>query len=57
MRKKRENNDDDSGHFVIASSWLPERWPLEHRTLVQIPPGNQKVENYLQGWFFIFSNF
>ena len=26
---KKENTDDYSGHYVIASSQLPERWPLE----------------------------
>ena len=32
--KKREKTDDYSGHYVIASSQPPERWPLERRTLM-----------------------
>ena len=35
-RQKRENNDDNSGHYVIASSQPPKRWPLERRTLMLI---------------------
>ena len=36
---KKEKTDDYSGHYIIASSWLPERQPpeqrpLERRTLV-----------------------
>ena len=31
--KKREKTDDYSGHYIIASSRLPERRPLERRTL------------------------
>ena len=38
---KREKNDENSGHYVIASSQLPERRPLEHRTLVPIIILNQ----------------
>ena len=34
--KKRENIDDYSGHYVIASSRPPERRPLERRPLVPI---------------------
>ena len=33
-RKKREKTDDYSGHYVIDSSRLPERRPLERRPLV-----------------------
>ena len=29
-----EKTDEKSGHYVIASSRLPERQPLERRTLV-----------------------
>ena len=32
--KKKEKTDGNSGHYVIASSLLPERRPLERRTLV-----------------------
>ena len=31
---KKENTDENSGHYVIASSRTPERRPLELRTLV-----------------------
>ena len=31
--KKREKTDENSGHYVIASSRPPERRPLERRTL------------------------
>ena len=34
--KKREKSDENSGHYVIAGSQLPERRPLERRTLVPI---------------------
>ena len=34
--KKGEKTDDYSGQYVIASSQLPERWPLERLTLVPI---------------------
>ena len=30
---KKEKTDENSGHYVIASSRLPERRPLERRTL------------------------
>ena len=33
-RQKEEKTDDYSGHYIIASSWPPERRPLERRTLV-----------------------
>ena len=42
MRKGRdgenggEKNDENSGHYIIASSQPLERWPLEGRTLVPI---------------------
>ena len=32
-KKKREKTDENSGHYVIASSRPPERRPLERRTL------------------------
>ena len=32
--KEEEKNDENSGHYVIASSQPPERWQLELRTLV-----------------------
>ena len=35
-RKRNENNVVFSGHYVIASSLLPEQRPLERRTLVPI---------------------
>ena len=34
--KKEENTDENSGHFIIASSRPPERRPLERRTLAPI---------------------
>ena len=34
--KKREKMDENSGHYVIASSRPPERRPLERRTLAPI---------------------
>ena len=34
--KKREKTDENSGHYVIASSRPPERGPLERRPLVPI---------------------
>ena len=34
--KKNENTDENSGHYVIASSRPPERRPLERRTLAPI---------------------
>ena len=35
-KKRRENTDENSGHYVIASSRPPERRPLERRTLAPI---------------------
>ena len=32
-KKKREKTDENSGHYVIASSRPPDRRPLERRTL------------------------
>ena len=32
--KKRKKTDENSGHYVVTSSLLPERRPLERRTLV-----------------------
>ena len=32
-REKREKTDENSGHYVIASSRPPERRPLERRPL------------------------
>ena len=34
--KKQEKTDENSGHYVVASSRPPERQPLERRTLVPI---------------------
>ena len=34
--KKEEKTDENSGHYVIASSRPPERRPLERRTLAPI---------------------
>ena len=34
--RSRQKNGVFSGHYVIASSLPPERWPLERRTLVPI---------------------
>ena len=33
---KKEKTDENSGHYVIASSRLPKRRPLERRTLAPI---------------------
>ena len=35
-KKEEENKDENSGHYVIASSRPPERRPLERRTIVPI---------------------
>ena len=35
-KRKREKTDENSGHYVIASSRPPKRRPLERRTLAQI---------------------
>ena len=35
--KKKEKTDENSGHYVIASSQPPEHRPLERRTLVPKP--------------------
>ena len=32
--EKKEKTDENSGHYIIANSRLPERQPLERRTLV-----------------------
>ena len=42
-KKKREKTDGNSGHYVIASSRPPERWPLERRTLA--PKKSIKLKN------------
>ena len=34
--KKEEKADENSGHYIIASSRLPKRRPLERRTLAPI---------------------
>ena len=34
--KKEEKTNENSGHYVIASSRAPERRPLERRTLAPI---------------------
>ena len=34
--KKEEKTDENSGHYIIASSRPPELRPLEHRTLAPI---------------------
>ena len=35
-KEKKEKTDENSGHYVIASSRLPKRQPLERRTLAPI---------------------
>ena len=35
-KNKREKTDGNSGNYVIASSWPPERRPLERHTLAQV---------------------
>ena len=35
-KQEEEKTDDYIGHYVIASSRQPERWPRERRTLVPI---------------------
>ena len=42
-KKKREKTDENSGHYVIASSRPPERRPLERRTLA---PKREKTDDY-----------
>ena len=44
--KKREKTDENSGHYVIASSRPPERRPLERRTLAPIgsPAHLEKIQ-------------
>ena len=45
MKKKTENKektDENSGHYVIASSRLPERRPLERRMLAPITDLDRK---------------
>ena len=32
--EKKEKTDENSGHYVIASSWLPKRQLLERHSLV-----------------------
>ena len=54
-KKKKEKTDENSGHYVIASSWLPERRPLERRTLVPICKiEERKLQNskIVQSFFF-----
>ena len=52
--KKEENTDENSGHYVIASSRPPERRPLERRTLA--PKSDQKsgLSDNLEGQQFSF---
>ena len=40
---KKEKTDENSGHYVIDSSWPPERRPLERRTLV---PKRRQTEEF-----------
>ena len=46
MRKGRdggkEKTDENSGHYIIASSRPPKRWPLERRMLVPKNGENKK---------------
>ena len=42
-KKKREKTDENSGHYVIASSRPPERRPLERRTLA--PKTGEREKN------------
>ena len=35
-KKRKENMDENSGHYIIASSQPPERRPLERRSLMPI---------------------
>ena len=50
MKEEGGKNDENSGHYVIASSRLPERRPLERRTLVRIfltlPPHCRRKSRY-----------
>ena len=43
-REKRGGTDENSGHYVIASSRPPERRPLERRTLAPIQHQQQKPQ-------------
>ena len=42
-KKKKEKTDDYSGHYVIASSRLPERQPLGRRPLVPKKKRRMKI--------------
>ena len=53
--KKEEKTDENSGHYVIASSRAPERRPLERRTLAPKDNSKQSVFRsrklgYFQRW-------
>ena len=47
-REKKEKTDENSGHYVIASSRPPERRPLECRTLAPIITRPVLNLNFLQ---------
>ena len=46
--EKKEKTDENSGHYVIASSRPPERRPLECRTLV--PKNQRTLKEKKKGW-------
>ena len=48
----KKKTDENSGHYVIASSRPPERRPLEHRILVPIADvfGQSKLGNMMGKW-------
>ena len=48
-KRKKEKNGVFSGHYVIASSQLPKRWPLERRTLMPIYLQILKYQLYKYG--------
>ena len=46
--RSRQKTDENSGDYAIASSWPPERQPLERRTLMPMLlniEGDQKIYN------------
>ena len=47
-QEKKEKTDENSGHYVIASSRPPERRPLERRTLAPIlwPPEAETLHDH-----------
>ena len=55
-KKKREKTDENSGHYVIASSRPPERRPLERRTLAPKTGGKKEHTDENSGHYVIASS-